>query len=106
MCATQPVRALATDTGRDDRVRRRILVRGRVQGVWFRESARQRAEELGVAGWVRNRPDGAVEAELEGDFEDVEVLVSWFGRGPSQARVDSLDVEERAPVGERGFSVT
>ena len=51
-------------------------------------------------------PDGAVEAELEGDSEDVEVLVSWFGHGPAQARVDSVDVEERAPVGERGFSVT
>jgi acylphosphatase len=87
-------------------VRRRVVVRGRVQGVWFRESARRRAEELGVSGWVRNRLDGAVEAELEGDSENVEALVSWFGRGPSRARVDSVDVEERAPAGERGFSVT
>jgi acylphosphatase len=55
---------------------------------------------------VRNRLDGAVEAELEGDSENVEALVSWFGRGPSRARVDSVDVEERAPAGERGFSVT
>ncbi len=86
-------------------VRRRILVRGRVQGVWFRESARQRAEQLGVGGWVRNRPDGAVEAELEGDSEDVDVLVGWFAHGPAQARVDSVAVEERAPVGGRGFSV-
>ncbi len=87
-------------------VRRRIVVHGRVTGVWFRESARRRAEELGVSGWVRNRPDGAVEAELEGDPEDVEVMVAWFRHGPSQARVDAVGVEERAPVGERGFSVT
>jgi acylphosphatase len=84
--------------------RRRVVVHGRVQGVWFRESARQRAERLGVAGWVRNRPDGAVEAELEGDGEDVEVLVSWFRHGPADARVDSVEVEELLPTGERGFA--
>lgn len=86
-------------------VRRRLVVQGRVQGVWFRESARRRAEELGVAGWVRNTPEGTVEAELEGEAEDVAVLVSWFERGPSRARVDGIEVEERAPVGERGFDV-
>jgi acylphosphatase len=89
-----------------DVVRRRVVVRGRVQGVWFRESARERADELGVAGWVRNNTDGAVEAELEGDSRDVGALVAWFRRGPSRARVDSLDVDELAPVGERGFRVT
>jgi acylphosphatase len=76
-----------------------------VQGVWFRESARQRADELGVAGWVRNRPDGTVEAELEGDAESVAVLVSWLDHGPPHAQVDRIDVEERTPVGERGFAV-
>ena len=86
-------------------MRRRLLVHGHVQGVWFRESARRRAEELGVAGWVRNRPDGALEAELEGAAEDVAVLASWFGHGPPHARVERIDVEERAPVGERGFAV-
>jgi acylphosphatase len=86
-------------------VRRRVIVRGRVQGVWFRESARRRADELGVAGWVRNTADGAVEAELEGARDVVDVLVSWFRRGPSRARVDSVDVEELAAVGERGFRV-
>ena len=85
--------------------RRRVVVRGRVQGVWFRESARRRAESLGVAGWVRNNPDGSVEAELEGSAEDVEVLVSWFGHGPPQARVDAVDVTPLAPLGERGFQV-
>jgi acylphosphatase len=84
--------------------RRRVVVHGRVQGVWFRESARQHAERLGLAGWVRNRPDGAVEAELEGDGEDVEVLVSWFRHGPAQARVDSVEVEELLPTGQQGFA--
>jgi acylphosphatase len=86
-------------------VRRRVVVRGRVQGVWFRESARRRAVELGVAGWVRNLPDGSVEAELEGRPEDVAVAVDWFGHGPSGARVDAVAVEERQPTGERAFGI-
>jgi acylphosphatase len=81
------------------------VAHGRVQGVWFRESARRRAEDLGVSGWVRNRTDGAVEAELEGPEEDVAVLVEWFRRGPARARVDDLELEQRQPTGERGFSV-
>jgi acylphosphatase len=87
-------------------VRRSVVVHGRVQGVWFRESARRRATELGVGGWVRNRPDGTVEAEVEGDAEAVEVLVAWLGHGPPGARVEQLDVEEREPSGESGFTVT
>ena len=86
-------------------VRRRVVVRGRVQGVWFRESARRRAEELGIAGWVRNNPDGTVEAELEGPPVEVAVLVSWLELGPPQALVDAIEVAERAPRGERGFRV-
>ena len=88
-----------------ERIRRYVVVHGRVQGVWFRESARRRAEELGVAGWVRNRPDGAVEAELEGAVEDVEILVGWFGHGPAAARVERVEVEELTPTGERGFAL-
>jgi acylphosphatase len=88
-----------------DVVRRRVVVRGRVQGVWFRESARRRAEELGVSGWVRNNADGTVEAEVEGAADDVAVLVSWLGLGPPQAHVDSVAVEEQAPCGEPGFRV-
>ena len=86
-------------------VRRRVLALGRVQGVWFRESARRRAEDLGVSGWVRNRADGAVEAVLEGAEEDVAVLVEWFRLGPSGARVDDVETEQREPTGDRGFSV-
>lgn len=86
-------------------VRRRVLVRGRVQGVWFRESARRRAMELGVSGWVGNRADGAVEAELEGALEDVETLVAWFGHGPPGAHVEGIEVGERTPTGESGFAV-
>jgi acylphosphatase len=86
-------------------VRRRVVVHGRVQGVWFRESARRRADQLGVSGWVRNAADGSVEAELEGETDDVEVLLSWFGHGPLHAQVDRIDVEPRDPVGERGFVV-
>lgn len=87
-------------------IRRRVVVRGRVQGVWFRESARQRAEQLGIAGWVRNNRDGTVEAEVEGGADDVAVLVSWLRLGPPQARVEAMDVDELSPTGERGFRVT
>ncbi len=86
-------------------VRRRVVAHGRVQGVWFRETARRRAESLGVRGWVRNNPDGTVEAELEGDAEDVAVLVAWFEHGPPDARVERLVVEELRPTGAAGFQV-
>jgi acylphosphatase len=82
-----------------------VVVRGRVQGVWFRESARRRAAELGVAGWVRNRPNGSVEAELEGGADAVAVLLDWFGHGPTGARVDDVAVEELAATGEDRFVV-
>ena len=88
-----------------DVVRRRVVVHGRVQGVWFRESARRRADELGVSGWVRNNADGTVEAEVEGADDDVAVLVSWLGLGPPQAHVDAVDVEEQAPRGDTRFRV-
>jgi acylphosphatase len=86
-------------------VRRRVVVHGRVQGVWFRESARRRAMEIGVSGWVRNRGDGTVEAELEGAREDVETLVAWFGHGPPGAHVDRIETDERTPTGQSGFAV-
>lgn len=72
----------------------RVVVRGRVQGVWFREGCRRQAQAAGVSGWVRNRSDGAVEAELAGDPEAVQRLVEWCREGPPHARVDTVDVAE------------
>jgi acylphosphatase len=86
-------------------LRAHVLVRGRVQAVGFRASARSRARSLGIAGWVKNTLDGAVEAELEGAPERLELLLDWFGRGPYGARVDDVSIEWRRPVGEEGFSV-
>lgn len=73
----------------------RVIVSGTVQGVWFRESTRRRASELGLSGWVRNLPDGRVEAEFEGAAEAVEAALQFVGEGPEHARVDSVRVEER-----------
>jgi acylphosphatase len=81
------------------------LVVGRVQGVWFRESCRERAEALGVTGWVRNRADGTVEGVFEGTDAAVAKLVAWCHEGPSRARVDRVDVTVEQPIGEQGFLV-
>jgi acylphosphatase len=78
---------------------------GRVQGVWFRETCRQEADQLGVAGWVTNRHDGAVEAVFEGADADVDRMVAWARQGPPRARVDHLAVHEETPTGETGFRV-
>jgi acylphosphatase len=86
-------------------VRRRLVVAGRVQGVWFRESCRREAVAAGVAGWARNLADGTVEVELEGPPAAVERVVAWCRHGPDQARVDRVDVEPRDPIGERAFRV-
>jgi acylphosphatase len=85
--------------------RKRVVVSGRVQGVFFRDTARRRAEAAGVAGWVRNTPDGTVEAVFEGDPEAVEQLVDFSRRGPSQAEVVSVDITEEEPEGLVGFEV-
>lgn len=92
-------------TGRDSTVRRRILVAGRVQGVWFRESCRDRALAAGVTGWVRNLDDGRVEVVLEGPPAAVDEVIAWCREGPPRARVERVDVMEEQPVGERGFRV-
>jgi acylphosphatase len=81
------------------------VVNGRVQGVFFRDTARRRAEAAGVAGWVRNRPDGAVEAVFEGDPAAVEELVEFCRRGPSRAEVTSVEVVTEEPEGFSGFDV-
>jgi acylphosphatase len=85
--------------------RARVVVHGQVQAVGFRASAGSRARSLEVAGWVRNNPDGTVEAELEGPAEHVESLLDWFRRGPRGARVDDVRVESLEPLGEQGFAV-
>jgi acylphosphatase len=88
-----------------DRVRRRVLVSGRVQGVWFRESCRDEAVQAGVDGWVRNLDDGQVEAILEGPAAAVDAVVAWCRQGPRRARVDRVEVVDEVPVGEQGFRV-
>jgi acylphosphatase len=71
-------------------IRVRLVIEGRVQGVWFRESTRREAVRLGVFGWVRNRPDRTVEVLVEGPEKQVNGLISWCGHGPSAARVDMV----------------
>jgi acylphosphatase len=75
-----------------ERVARRLTIRGRVQGVWFRESMRQEAERLGVTGWVRNRADGRVEAIVQGSASAVDSIVAWARRGPPEAEVEDVEV--------------
>jgi acylphosphatase len=89
----------------DDQIRRRVTVTGRVQGVFFRDSLRQRANSHHVAGWATNRTDGAVEAVFEGTPEDVERLITFAKTGPRQAEVDSVDVSEEEPEGLTGFEI-
>jgi acylphosphatase len=86
-------------------VRRRVVVRGRVQGVFFRDSTRREALRRGVAGWVRNRGDGAVEAVFEGPLSAVEALVSFSSSGPRGAHVEDVTTSEEEPEGLEGFEV-
>jgi len=86
-------------------VRRRVVVHGRVQGVWFRGSTEAEARAAGLAGWVRNRPDGTVEAVFEGAPEAVAALLAFCRRGPRSARVDRVDEFEEPPEGLAGFRV-
>ena len=86
-------------------IRRRVVVHGHVQGVFFRDSTRDRAQSRGVAGWVTNRPDGAVEAVFEGDADAVESMVRFASEGPGRADVDDVEVNEEEPEGLSGFDV-
>ena len=86
-------------------VRRRVVVHGRVQGVFFRDSARERAQAHGVSGWVANRSDGAVEAVLEGSEDAVGRVVRFLETGPPSAEVERVEVSEEKPEGLDGFSV-
>jgi acylphosphatase len=86
-------------------VRKRVLVSGEVQGVFFRDTCRRIAGQQGVAGWVRNLPDGRVEAVFEGDAEIVDRLVHWARRGPSRARVTAVTVREEPAEGLTTFEI-
>ncbi|OJW47928.1 MAG: acylphosphatase [Thiobacillus sp. 65-1059] len=72
----------------------RLRIHGRVQGVWFRESMRREAERLHVAGWVRNAPDGSVEAVVQGSAAAVDALIQWARSGPPLARVERIELDE------------
>lgn len=85
--------------------RARVLVSGRVQGVWFRGATAEQADRLGLAGSVANLSDGRVEAIFEGRPADVQSAIEWCRIGPPSARVDDVTVEWRAPLGEVGFRI-
>lgn len=85
--------------------RAHVFVSGEVQGVFFRQETRRRAHAAGVAGWVRNLPDGRVEAVFEGPEDAVEAMVDWCGRGPEWADVRQVEVEQEEPEGLNGFEV-
>lgn len=86
-------------------VRRRVVARGRVQGVFFRDATQRRASSCGVAGWVSNRADGAVEAVFEGEPDAVESLVEFMREGPRSAEVSDVEVSDEEPEGLSSFEV-
>jgi acylphosphatase len=89
----------------DDVIRKRCVVHGKVQGVFFRDSAQEQAERHGVRGWVTNRSDGAVEAVLEGAHEAVDAVIRFFNEGPDRAQVQEVEVHEEEPEGLSSFEV-
>jgi acylphosphatase len=84
-------------------VRKRVIVHGRVQGVFFRDTTRRLADSRGVAGWVRNNPDGSVEAAFEGPADAVDAMVCYMHEGPRGAGVDKVDVFDEEAEGLTGF---
>jgi len=107
---TATVRTLVTDTPLGSQavaeiVRRRIVVEGHVQGVWFRASAEREAARLGIAGSAANRYDGSVELVAEGNADAVERFVAWAEAGPPRAVVTSVHITNETPTGVRGFDV-
>ena len=84
--------------------RARVVVSGRVQGVFFRAETRDRARSLDLTGWVRNNADGTVEAVFEGDRERIESMLDWCRRGPSLAEVRDVRVDWEQPCNEHGFA--
>lgn len=85
--------------------RRRLIVEGRVQRVWFRETTRRVAEDLGLAGWVRNLTDGNVEIVFEGPADKVDEAVAWTHRGPERAMVTAVHAHEETAEGITGFAI-
>ena len=86
-------------------VRRRLVISGRVQGVWFRAGCAREAEAAQVAGWARNLPDGRVEVVLEGTIEAVARVESWCHSGPRHATVTAVVGKDETPTGARGFDI-
>ena len=86
-------------------IRVRVVVDGRVQGVWYRQSCQREAEEQGVAGWVRNNDDGSVEAVLEAEPDAVSRVLEWMRRGPPHAIVTRVVTHQEVPRNERGFAI-
>ena len=84
-------------------IRRRVVVSGQVQGVFFRARCAEAARSFGVAGWVSNEPDGTVQAVFEGDDEAVEGMIAWCHEGSPRAVVERVDVHDEEPRDERGF---
>jgi len=84
------------------KITRRLRIRGQVQGVNLREAMRQRAEQLKLTGWVRNRLDGTVEAVVRGEAFAIDSIIEWVRQGPPGARVDSVDVESADDEGDYG----
>jgi acylphosphatase len=82
-----------------------VVISGLVQGVFFRDTVRRRAQAAGVGGWVRNNWDGSVEAAFEGDAESVARLVQFCRKGPRGARVDRVEIVDEEPEGLRGFEI-
>ncbi len=87
-------------------IRRRVIVHGRVQGVFFRDTTRRMARSRGLGGWVRNTPDGTVEAVFEGEGDAVESMVQWSRDGPRGAVVERVEVTDEEPEGLAEFRIT
>jgi len=94
-----------SDAKPTDRCRRRVLISGLVQDVWFRATTAKQAVRAGVDGWVRNLADGRVEAVLEGSADAVNEMIDFCSRGPEMARVDQIDIAEETPENLKSFHI-